>query len=184
VSSSSIRQGLQPQDIHKGYNLMWAHTGYNHHVILSSSSHHIGYNHMDEPSWATTTREGGPQPIISQPHGLQPKGRWAPTQYSYIPTTWATTQGSLGTNLVQLYLNHMGYNPRIIEHQPNTTYQSIDKCHTQLIPSRSIITGQPSSIHRGARPGECLMKLQPSTLPLNERGILYHSKFITEVLEL
>ena len=57
VSSSSIRQGLQPQDVHKGYNLMWAHTGYNHHVILSSSSCHIGYNHMDESSRDTTTRD-------------------------------------------------------------------------------------------------------------------------------
>jgi hypothetical protein len=55
---------------------------------------HMGYN----------PRVAGHQPstTISQPHGLQPKGRWAPTQYNYIPTTWATTQGSLGTNPVQL----------------------------------------------------------------------------------
>jgi hypothetical protein len=49
---------------------------------------------------------------------------------------------------------HLGYTPRGNGLQPSTTYQSIDKCHTQLIPSRSIITGQPSSVHRGVRLGE------------------------------
>jgi hypothetical protein len=78
----------------------------------------------------------------------------------------------------------LGYNPRVVGHQPCTTYQSIDKCHTQLSPSRSNITGQTSSVHRGVQPIECLTKLQPSTLPLSERGILYHSKFIMELLKL
>jgi hypothetical protein len=38
--------------------------------------------------------------------------------------------------------------------------------------------------HRGVRSGECLRKLQTSTLPLNEGGILCHAKSVTEVLEL
>jgi hypothetical protein len=58
-----------------------------------------------------------------------------------------------------------GLQPKGLGHQPSTTYQSIDKCHTQLSPSRSIVTK------------ECLTKLQSSILPLNERGIplqVYH----------
>jgi hypothetical protein len=74
------RQGLTTRRVHKG----WATT------------------HNIPTTWATTQGSLGYQPsTISQPLGLQPKGRWAPTQYN-IPTTWATTQGSLGTNPVQL----------------------------------------------------------------------------------
>jgi hypothetical protein len=137
--------GLQP----KG---RWEPTQYNYIPITWATTqgslgtdlvqlypNHMGYNPRVVGHRPSTT--------ISQPHGLQPKGHWAPTQYNYIPPTWATTQGSLGTNLVQLYPNHMGYNPRVVGHQPSTTYQSIDKCHTQLSPSRSIITGQPNSFH-------------------------------------
>jgi hypothetical protein len=54
--------------------------------------------------------------------GYNHKGQWA-TTYS-IQTTWATTQGSLGTNLVQ-YPNLLGYNPRVVGHQPNTMSQPL-----------------------------------------------------------
>jgi hypothetical protein len=74
-----------------------------------------------------------------------------------LSTTWRED--------LERYINHMGYNPKVPGHQPNTTYQSVDKYHTQLSPSRSIVTE------------ECLTKLQSSILPLNERGIplqVYH----------
>jgi hypothetical protein len=41
-----------------------------------------------------------------------------------------------------------------------------------------------STQSRGERPGECLMELQSTTLPLNEGGILHQAKSLTEVLEL
>jgi hypothetical protein len=64
----------------------------------------------------------------------------------------------------------MDYNPKVLGHQPNTTYQSIDSCHTQITPLRSIVIE------------ECLTKPQPSILPLNERDIslqFYHESIRT-----
>jgi hypothetical protein len=104
-----------------------------------------------------------------------------------IPTRWATPQGLLGTNTVchrrstQLspsrsttwkYANHMGYFPRVAGHQPCTTYQPIDKCHTQLSPSRSIVTGQPNSVNRGVRLGKYPNRLSyTSRVPRHQPNI-------------
>jgi hypothetical protein len=101
------------------------------------------------------------------PLGLHPKGRWATTHTTYQSIDKCHTQLSPSRSIITgqpnsvhrgvrpgKYPNHMGYTPRVVGHQPSTTYQSIDKCHTQLSPSRSIITGQPNSVHRGVRPGK------------------------------
>jgi hypothetical protein len=54
------------------------------------------------------------------------------------------------------------------------TYSFSDKCHHR--------SNQLS--HIGVRSGECLRKLQTSTLPLSEGGILFHAKSVMEVLKL
>jgi hypothetical protein len=70
----------------------------------------------------------------------------------------------------------LGYNPKhtypFSDKFP--TYPFSDKCHHK--------STQPS--HRGIRYGEFMRKLQTSTLPLREGGILYHAKSVMVVLEL
>ena len=74
---------------------------------------------------------------------------------------------------------HMGrvlmwYPQGALGYNPNHTYPFSNKCHHK--------SNQLS--HRGVRFGECLRKLQTSTLPFSEGDILCHTKSVTEVLEL
>jgi hypothetical protein len=66
---------------------------------------------------------------------------------------------------------------------PTCTYPFSDKCPTYPFSDKCHHRSNQLS-HRGVRSGECLRKLQTSTLPLSEGGILCHAKSVTEVLEL
>jgi hypothetical protein len=102
VSSSS--RATTTRRVHKGYNHKgrWA-TTHSIPTTWATTQGSLGTNPVQYPNLlGYNPRVVGHQPsTTSQPLGLQPKGRWAPTQYN-IPTSWATTQGSLGTNPVQL----------------------------------------------------------------------------------
>jgi hypothetical protein len=68
-------------------------------------------------------------------------------------------------------------------YKPNRTYPFSDKCPTYPFSDKCHHKSNQLS-HRGVRSGECLRKLQTSTLPLSEGGILCHAKSVTEVLKL
>jgi hypothetical protein len=70
----------------------------------------------------------------------------------------------------------LGYNP-------NCTYSFSNKCSTYPFSDKCPHRSTQLS-HRGVRSGECLRKLQTSTLPLSEGGILCHAKSVTEVVKL
>jgi hypothetical protein len=68
-------------------------------------------------------------------------------------------------------------------YKPKHTYPFSDKCPTYPFSDKCHHRSTQLS-HRGVRSGECLRKLQTSTLPLSEGGILCHTKSVTKVLEL
>jgi hypothetical protein len=67
--------------------------------------------------------------------------------------------------------------------KPKPTYPFSDKCPTYPFSDKCPHRSTQLS-HRGVRSGECLRKLQTSTLPLSEGGILFHAKSVTKVLKL
>ena len=68
-------------------------------------------------------------------------------------------------------------------YKPKPTYPFSDKCPTYPFSDKCHNRSTQLS-HIGVRFGECLRKMQTSTLPLSEGGILCHSKSVMEVLEL
>jgi hypothetical protein len=72
---------------------------------------------------------------------------------------------------------------RTLGYNPNCTYSFSNKCSTYPFSDKCPHKSTQLS-HREVRFGECLRKLQPSTLPLSEGGILCHAKSITKVVKL
>jgi hypothetical protein len=92
---------------------------------------------------------------------------------------------SLGMSSCALHMGHvlmcspqgmLGYNTK-------HTYPFSDKCPTYPFSDKCHHRSNQLS-HIGVRSGECIRKLQTSTLPLSEGGILFHTKSVTKVLEL
>jgi hypothetical protein len=67
--------------------------------------------------------------------------------------------------------------------KPKPTYPFSNKCPTYPFSDKCPHRSTQLS-HREVCFEECLKKMQTSTLPLKEGGILFHAKFVTKVLEL